>query len=83
MRMQHAGKYWFIKVPGLTIYCEDPDMLFPALMLIDLDKVLQYAPEDPKSVLIVPGEGDYTVTRVSEHEDLDQIVSASNGCYFY
>jgi len=55
-------------VPGLTIYCKDTDLLFPGFMLIELDKILQYSPEDPKQVLIEPGEGDLVIRKCTNWE---------------
>jgi len=59
---------YFTKAPGLTVYSTDPDLIFPALMLIWLDGIIDYAPENKKNVLVIPGPGDYTVTELSRDD---------------
>lgn len=63
MNIYQDGKYFYIQVPGLKIYCTDPDYLYSGLMLIDLGRLISYAPENPKRVLLMPGEGEFTITQ--------------------
>ena len=68
MKTQLINGLKSIRVPGLIILSEDEDLLFPALMLIQLDGVVKYSQEDRKTVLVIPGEQPYQV-RNSRCED--------------